>query len=304
MLVCLDPAGPHAGLVPARDDISVFVCHPAHPSVFNEETDLEARFDFFGSGKARQPIVFALMRGPEEDYRQGEQLATAMWKPVIRAPDHRRANGDARARDVGDGRRDLYRGNAKPWKRQLPAAFRPTRARLPDGSHLLRDGHRLRQGRLHVFRRGQEGHCRCQAGHLSARLEEMFEPDVLRRSVAKITDKCGVRANLGASHSLMAEGQPPAKLISLEYLLFPKEHPPRLAPVSEVFEEDTVGIDTSAYDGIHAGTASGASERESWFVRGRSPGSPLAAGHVCQPTAVLAGLTVRAVGDVVLSSGE
>ncbi len=83
MLVCLDPAGPHAGLIPAREDITVFVCHPAHPSVFNEETDMEARFDFFGSGKARQAIVCALMRGPEEDYRKGEQLATAMWKPVI-----------------------------------------------------------------------------------------------------------------------------------------------------------------------------------------------------------------------------
>jgi D-apionate oxidoisomerase len=85
LLVCLDPAGPHAGLIPPREDISVFVCHPAHPSIFNEETDLAARFDFFGSGKARQPIVCALMRGPEEDYAKGEQLATAMWKPVIRA---------------------------------------------------------------------------------------------------------------------------------------------------------------------------------------------------------------------------
>jgi D-apionate oxidoisomerase len=85
MLVCLDPAGPHAGLIPARKDISVFVCHPCHPSVFNEETDMAARFDFFGSGKARQPIVCALMQGPEEDYAKGERLATAMWKPVIRA---------------------------------------------------------------------------------------------------------------------------------------------------------------------------------------------------------------------------
>ncbi|MFZ5832979.1 MAG: phosphogluconate dehydrogenase C-terminal domain-containing protein, partial [Planctomycetota bacterium] len=85
MLVCLDPAAPHAGLIPPRDDITVFVCHPAHPSVFNEETDMAARFDFFGSGKARQPIVCALMRGPEEDYAKGEALATAMWKPVIRA---------------------------------------------------------------------------------------------------------------------------------------------------------------------------------------------------------------------------
>lgn len=85
MLVCLDPAAPHAGLMPARDDVSIFVCHPAHPSVFNEETAMAARFDFFGSGKAKQAIVCALMRGPEEDYERGVRLATAMWRPVIRA---------------------------------------------------------------------------------------------------------------------------------------------------------------------------------------------------------------------------
>ena len=85
MLVCLDPAAPQAGLMPDRDDISIFVCHPAHPSVFNEEIDMEARFDFFGSGKAKQAIVCALMRGPEDDYERGVQLATAMWKPVTRA---------------------------------------------------------------------------------------------------------------------------------------------------------------------------------------------------------------------------
>ena len=85
MLVCLDPAAPYAGLIPQREGISVFVCHPAHPSVFNEETDMEARFDFFGSGKARQAIVCALMCGPESDYDRGAALAKAMWKPVLQA---------------------------------------------------------------------------------------------------------------------------------------------------------------------------------------------------------------------------
>jgi D-apionate oxidoisomerase len=85
MLVCLDPAAPHAGRIPPRADISVFVCHPAHPSVFNSERDLEARFDFFGSGKAAQPVVCALMRGPEGHYAVGERLAMTMWRPVTRA---------------------------------------------------------------------------------------------------------------------------------------------------------------------------------------------------------------------------
>lgn len=85
ILVCLDPAAPYAGKIPERDDVAVFVCHPAHPSVFNEEIDLEARFDFFGSGKAAQAIVCALMRGSEADYARGEALAKVMWKPVLRS---------------------------------------------------------------------------------------------------------------------------------------------------------------------------------------------------------------------------
>jgi len=84
MLVCLDPAAPYAGVIPARADIAIFVCHPCHPSVFNEETDMAARFDFFGSGKARQAIVCALLQGTENDYAAGQALAAAMWKPVLR----------------------------------------------------------------------------------------------------------------------------------------------------------------------------------------------------------------------------
>lgn len=85
LLVCLDPAAPFAGKIPPREEVAVFVCHPAHPSVFNEELDLEARFDFFGSGKARQAIVCALLRGTETDFQRGEALAKAMWKPVLRS---------------------------------------------------------------------------------------------------------------------------------------------------------------------------------------------------------------------------
>jgi hypothetical protein len=85
MLICLDPAAPYAGKLPEREDVSYFVTHPAHPPVFNDETDPEARRDFFGSGKAKQAIVNALMQGPEEDYARGEAIASKMWKPVLRS---------------------------------------------------------------------------------------------------------------------------------------------------------------------------------------------------------------------------
>jgi hypothetical protein len=85
MLICLDPAAPYAGKLPERDDVSYFVTHPAHPPVYNDETDPEARRDFFGSGKAKQAIVNALMQGPEEDYARGEAIAKKMWQPILRS---------------------------------------------------------------------------------------------------------------------------------------------------------------------------------------------------------------------------
>lgn len=85
MVICLDPAAPYGGELPEREDISYFVTHPAHPPIFNDETDPEARRDFFGSGKAKQAIVNALMQGPEEDYARGEEIARKLWGPVLRS---------------------------------------------------------------------------------------------------------------------------------------------------------------------------------------------------------------------------
>lgn len=85
MVICLDPAAPKAGALPVRDDISYFVVHPCHPPVFNDETDPEARHDYFGAIKAKQHIVCALMQGPEEDYVKGETITRLMFAPVMRA---------------------------------------------------------------------------------------------------------------------------------------------------------------------------------------------------------------------------
>ena len=85
MVVTLDPAAAYGGELPEREDVSYFVTHPAHPPIYNEETDPEARRDFFGSGKAKQAIVNALMQGPEEDYAKGEEIARKLWGPVLRS---------------------------------------------------------------------------------------------------------------------------------------------------------------------------------------------------------------------------
>src|SRR5688572_2156079 len=60
MVICLDPAAPHGGELPAREDIAYFITHPCHPPVIHDETVPEAQMDFFGAIKAKQHIVCAL----------------------------------------------------------------------------------------------------------------------------------------------------------------------------------------------------------------------------------------------------
>jgi D-apionate oxidoisomerase len=85
MVICLDPAAPFGGELPERADIVYFVTHPCHPPVVNDETDPEARRDFYGGVKAKQNIVCAIMQGTDEDYAIGEQIARRMFAPVMNA---------------------------------------------------------------------------------------------------------------------------------------------------------------------------------------------------------------------------
>jgi len=85
ILIALDAAAPFAGELPERADLTIFVAHPCHPSVFNDESNPEARRDYFGGLKARQAIVCALMRGPETHYALAEDVSKRMYAPVIRA---------------------------------------------------------------------------------------------------------------------------------------------------------------------------------------------------------------------------
>lgn len=84
MVIGLDPAAPHSGKLPPRSDISYFITHPCHPPVYNDETQSEARNDFFG-GVAKQNIVCSLMQGPDAHYTLGEQIARKMFAPVMTA---------------------------------------------------------------------------------------------------------------------------------------------------------------------------------------------------------------------------
>jgi D-apionate oxidoisomerase len=85
IVVILDAAAPYAGHLPERADITYFVTHPCHPPIFNDETDLVAKTDYFGGIAAKQHIVNALMQGPESHYALGEEVARVIWAPVMRS---------------------------------------------------------------------------------------------------------------------------------------------------------------------------------------------------------------------------
>jgi hypothetical protein len=85
MLIVLDAAAPFAGHLPKRPDLTYFITHPCHPPIFNDETEMEAKKDYFGGAKAKQHFVSALMQGPEEDFAKGEAIARVIWAPVMRS---------------------------------------------------------------------------------------------------------------------------------------------------------------------------------------------------------------------------
>lgn len=85
MVFVLDGAAPFAGHLPEREDVTYFVSHPCHPPIWNDETDPEAKKDYFGGIAAKQGIVNVLVQGPEGDYALGERVGRAIYAPVVRS---------------------------------------------------------------------------------------------------------------------------------------------------------------------------------------------------------------------------
>lgn len=83
LVIGLDPAAAYAEVMPIRADLTYFVSHPCHPPLYNDEVTEEARLDWFGGVKAKHHIVSALYHGREDDYAKGDQVARAMYAPVI-----------------------------------------------------------------------------------------------------------------------------------------------------------------------------------------------------------------------------
>jgi len=85
MVMTLDAAAPFAGHLPQRADLTYFVAHPCHPPIYNDETTVDGRRDFFGGGAAKQSITSALMQGPEAAFDLGEDIAKVIYAPILRS---------------------------------------------------------------------------------------------------------------------------------------------------------------------------------------------------------------------------
>jgi hypothetical protein len=82
MVMLLDAAAPFAGHLPDRKDLTYFIAHPCHPTIYNDEVEEAARRDYFGGAAARQSITSALMQGPESAFDLGERVAKAIYQPI------------------------------------------------------------------------------------------------------------------------------------------------------------------------------------------------------------------------------
>ena len=85
MVMTLDAAAPFAGHLPKRDDLTYFVAHPCHPSIFSPEVHTPGAPDYFGGVTAPQSIVSALMQGPDSAFALGEDIAKTIYQPILRS---------------------------------------------------------------------------------------------------------------------------------------------------------------------------------------------------------------------------
>ena len=85
MVMTLDAAAPFAGHLPQRADLTYFVAHPCHPSIFAPEVHMAGAPDYFGGVSAPQSIVSALMQGPDDAFALGEDIAKTIYQPIVRS---------------------------------------------------------------------------------------------------------------------------------------------------------------------------------------------------------------------------
>ncbi|MFV0453016.1 MAG: phosphogluconate dehydrogenase C-terminal domain-containing protein [Propioniciclava sp.] len=83
VILTLDPAAAHAGLLHPRADIFYAVAHPCHPSVFYPRTTEEEWHDTFGGIACPMEVVAAFEYDDDARRSQIDQVIRDMYRPVI-----------------------------------------------------------------------------------------------------------------------------------------------------------------------------------------------------------------------------
>jgi D-apionate oxidoisomerase len=83
IVLTLDPAAAYAGLLATRDDVTMAVAHPCHPSVFLERTEKAQYADTFGGEAAPQNVVAAIETDDAAAKARAENVIRVIYGPVI-----------------------------------------------------------------------------------------------------------------------------------------------------------------------------------------------------------------------------
>ncbi|HLI00102.1 MAG TPA: phosphogluconate dehydrogenase C-terminal domain-containing protein [Acidimicrobiales bacterium] len=83
VVMTLDPAAAHAGVLAQRADITYACAHPCHPSVFCHRTTEEEHADSFGGVAAPQDVVAALDQADDDARQLAEGVIRTIYGPVL-----------------------------------------------------------------------------------------------------------------------------------------------------------------------------------------------------------------------------
>lgn len=81
-MVILDPASVINGEIPQRNDCTLAICHPCHPSFFLDQDTPEARADKYGCNGGKQDIVMSHICGTAEAFDNCRSVCVDMMAPV------------------------------------------------------------------------------------------------------------------------------------------------------------------------------------------------------------------------------
>lgn len=84
-MIILDPASVVAGEIPQRDDCTLAICHPCHPSSFRDQDTPEARADKWGGDGAKMDLVMSKVRGDDESFELCRRACEVMFEPVVKS---------------------------------------------------------------------------------------------------------------------------------------------------------------------------------------------------------------------------